>query len=115
MRWALSTPRTKENGEYLHPALAMVLTPDGKLMRYIPGLLPEGKDLKLAILETNEGKQGASLGERVLSFCYTYDPNSGSYTLAAWRLMRSAAVLTLIFLATGWWWLQRSRAREENQ
>ncbi len=107
--------RDEKTGEYMHPALAMVLSPDGRVMRYVRGLAPEKFNLRLALLEAAEGKQGKSLGDRILLFCYSYDPDTGQYTPAAWRLMRTAAVLTLVFLAAGFWKLQRSRAREENQ
>ena len=107
--------RDPKTGEYMHPALAMVLSPEGKVMRYVRGLQPEKFNLRLALVEAAEGKQGKSLGERILLFCYSYDPDTGQYTPAAWRLMRTAGVLTLAFLVAGFWRLQRSRAREENQ
>ena len=102
----------EETGEYLHPALAMVLSPEGKVMRYIEGLVPEPATLRLAIAEAAEGKQGLSLGDRVLLFCYTYSSETGKYTLAIWKLVRFAAVFTVLSMAAGFWMLQRSRAKD---
>ncbi len=102
----------EETGEYLHPALAMVLSPDGRVMRYVEGLVPEPATLRLALAESAEGKQGLSLGDRVLLFCYTYSSETGKYTLAIWKLVRFAAVLTVLSMGAGFWMLQRSRAKD---
>jgi len=106
--------KDEETGEYNHPALAMVLSPSGEVLRYIKGLMPEPSTLRLAMAEAAQGKQGISLGDRVLLFCYSYDSGTGRYTLAVWRLMRSAAVLTILSLLGGFWMLQRSSAKEEQ-
>ncbi|MCB9906531.1 MAG: SCO family protein [Planctomycetes bacterium] len=106
--------KDEKTGEYRHPALTMVLSPEGKVLRYIEDLQPDQSTVRLSIVEAAQGKRGPSLGDRFLLFCYAYDPETGKYSLAAWRLMRSAGVLTIVFLATGFWVLQRARAREEN-
>jgi protein SCO1/2 len=83
-----------ESGQYSHPVAIMVLTPDGRVARYIYGLEYPPRDVKLALLEAAGGKiASASLGDRFLMFCFHYDPSRGTYSLAAMRVMRVAGVL----------------------
>ncbi len=90
----------EKSKEYIHVAATMILTPDGKISRYLYGVFFEPKDpqtLRLSLLEAAEGKIGTKL-DQVLLFCYHYDPKAGSYSLAAFNLMRIAGILTVIIL-----------------
>jgi len=98
-----------DSGQFAHPAVIFILTPDGRISRYLHGLSkPEGtdapgytsRDLKLALLEASDGKIGASLGDVFLNFCYHYDPKAGTYTLAAYNVMRLGAVATMLLLGS---------------
>ena len=95
----------KVGKEYAHPTAILVLTPEGKISRYLYGIKYPVRDLKLALLEAGEGKIG-SLGDKVLLFCYRYDPESGTYAFYALRLMKLGGLLTLFllggFLVTLW-------------
>jgi len=87
--------RRLENGQYSHPVCIFVITPDGKVSRYIYGFDYPVRDIKLALLEAGEGKVSRSLGERVLMFCYMYDPTKGRFTLQAMRVMQAGGLLTM--------------------
>ncbi len=56
--------------------------------------------MKLALLEASNGKIAQSIGDRFLHFCYRYDPNAGTYTLQAFRVMQIGAVVTLAAITT---------------
>jgi protein SCO1/2 len=103
-----------KNGEYAHPPTAMVLSPKGKVCRYISGFTPNPSTLRLSIKEASLGQSGSTF-DKLLFFCFSYDSSTGKYSLAAWRLLRTGGVLTIVFLITGIWMLQRSRAREVSQ
>ncbi len=84
--------------EYAHATGAVVLTPEGKVSRYFYGFDYPARQVKLSLLDASEGRSGHSFGDRVLLFCFTYDPNSNSYTLAAVRVMQAGGVLTILLI-----------------
>jgi len=88
-----------EVDEYAHATGAVVLTPEGKVSRYFYGFEYPARQVRLALLDAADGRVGASFGDRVLLFCFTYDPNSNSYTLAAFRVMQGAAVIMIVLVA----------------
>ena len=83
--------------EYMHPAALAVVNPDGIISRYLYGIQFPEKDLKLALLEAAEGKIGSTL-DRIILYCYHYDPYKNTYTLFATNIMRIGGILTLIFI-----------------
>lgn len=88
-------PKTKQ---WNHAAAIVVVTPDGRISRYLYGIAFEPSDLKLAVLEASAGKVG-SLADRALLYCYTYDATAGRYVLFAQNLMRAGGLLTLVGMA----------------
>lgn len=83
--------------QFAHSAAIMVLTPDGKVARYLYGIKFKSRDLRLALTEAAEGRGGLSV-ERLLLFCFHYDPKASSYVLFATNFMRAGGGLTAIFL-----------------
>ncbi|GBC91947.1 hypothetical protein HRbin15_00407 [bacterium HR15] len=103
-------PRTKQ---YAHTAAIMVLTPDGRLSRYLLGVNYSPRDLKFALMEASEGKIGNPV-ERVVLYCYQYDPATGKYGLVIIRLVQLGGVLTVLglgLLIGGMLWLERRHPR----
>lgn len=96
--------------QYVHMAVIMVCTPDGRVSRYLYGVEYPAQTLRLALLEAAEGKIGTTV-DRILMFCMHFDPTRGSYTLAAWRLMQLGAALTLAVFGVvlGAWWVRDQR------
>jgi protein SCO1/2 len=90
-----------QSGEYSHPIAMMVLTPEAKVSRYIYGFGYQPRDLKIALMEASQGKLVRSIGDRLILFCYMYDPNAGGYTLQAVRIMQLAGVVTMVLLFGG--------------
>jgi protein SCO1/2 len=83
--------------QFAHPAAITVLTADGRISRYLYGVEFAPKDLKLAIVESSEGKIG-SLVEQAMLFCYHYDPETGRYGFAIMNMVRAAGALTVLVL-----------------
>ena len=105
----------KKIGQYAHPAVTFILTEDGVLSRDLFGLTYETKDLKLSLLEASKGKIGNAI-EKVLLFCYHYDPNAKGYVLFAQNLMKIAGVLMILFLGgflTFFWRMDIRRTRQQ--
>jgi protein SCO1/2 len=92
--------RKLDDGAYTHPVVLAVITPDGKVSRYLYGFVYPARDVKLALMEASEGKLVKTIGDRLLLRCYMYDPKAGSYTLQATRVMQIAGVVTVAALGT---------------
>lgn len=96
-------PETKM---YAHPAVSYVLTEDGKIVRYLYGISHKQRDFKLALLEGSEGKIGSTV-DKLLLYCYQYDPDKGGYVIFAQNLMRLGGLVTVVilgsFIGTYWW------------
>ena len=83
------------NNQYAHAAGIIVLTPDGKLSRYFFGVEFSPKDLKFGLIDASGGKIG-SVADKLLMFCYHYDPSDGKYGAAIQNILRIGGVLTLL-------------------
>lgn len=101
-----------ESGEYSHPVVFATLTPDGTISRYIYGFGFTAQDVKLALLEASEGKIARGVLDRVLMFCFHWDPEKGSYAMTAVRVMQLGALGTVTGLAAlvcGLWFFDHRR------
>jgi protein SCO1/2 len=83
--------------QYAHAAAIMVITPRGKVSRYFYGLEYSTRDIELGLIEASEERIG-TLTDGATLLCYSYDPASGKYSLQIMRVLRVAAVLTLLVL-----------------
>ena len=102
--------------QFMHPALLTICTPEGRVSRYFSGIKYNPRDLRLSLYEAGEGKVG-SVTDQVLMLCFHYDPESGSYSWAAIRLMQFGGALTLIILAgmlTIFWLREWSKAKRRQ-
>lgn len=100
-----------EQKEYAHSAATFVLTPDGKISRYLYGVQYEPRDIKLALLEASKGKIG-NVVDRLLMFCYHYDPKGKKYALFATNLMKGAGGITVLgigLMIAGLSWRKRNK------
>ena len=85
--------------QYGHPSVVMVVTPDGKMARYLYGLEFGGADLKLALLEASKGKSITTV-EQIILYCYHYDPQGGKYVIVAMRVMQVGGGIVALLLGT---------------
>lgn len=83
--------------QFAHAAGAFVFSPDGRLSRTLYGIQFPATSLRLALVEASEGKQGTAW-DRILLFCYHYDPAAKGYVLLARRVMAGAGVVTMFAL-----------------
>ena len=89
--------RVEETGEFAHPAVVFVLTPEGRISRYLYGIEYAARDLKLALVEAGEGKVGTTV-DKIILYCYHYDPEAKGYTLMAANVMKLGGGLTVLGL-----------------
>jgi protein SCO1/2 len=87
----------EQREQYAHPAVITVLTEKGVISRYFYGIEFNPRDLKLALLEASEGKVGTTI-DRIILYCYHYDPDAGGYVLFARNVMSLGGATTLVVL-----------------
>jgi protein SCO1/2 len=83
--------------QYAHMSAIAVLRPDGRLVRWLPGIGETPNQLSAAIAAARTRNPVQSFGAQLL--CFHFDPSTGRYTLAVWRLLQAAAGLATIALA----------------
>jgi protein SCO1/2 len=93
--------------QYAHLAAIMILTPEGKVARYLYGINYRALDLRFGLAEAAENRSTLTI-EKVLLFCYHYDPVENKYVLFATNFMKAGGVLTILIL--GWFLYRMFRA-----
>ncbi len=98
--------------QYAHPAVTIILTPEGMVSRYLYGIDHTRQNLKLALLEASEGKYGTTV-DRIILYCFQYDPDAKGYVLFASNVMKLGGAMTV--LAFGFFfmvmWLRKRAKR----
>jgi protein SCO1/2 len=85
---------------FSHASGIMLLTPDGRISRYFYGIEFPARDLRLGLVDASAGKIGSPV-DRVLLYCFQYDPASGKYSAAILKIMRLGGVLTVLCIVMG--------------
>lgn len=88
-----------KTGQYAHAAAIMVLTPEGRIAQYYYGIEYPPRDLRLGLVEASKDRIG-SVVDRVLLYCYHYDPAKGRYGAVAMNVLRLAGLATLLALGS---------------
>jgi protein SCO1/2 len=83
--------------QYAHPAATYLLTPDAKIARYLYGIAYDPSDVRLGLLEASQG-HFISTTEKLLLYCYHYDPQGKKYSLVAMNVMRLGGGVTIILM-----------------
>jgi protein SCO1/2 len=101
--------------QYAHPAAIYLLTPEARIARYLYGIQYDPKDIRLGLLEASEGRS-VTTTEKILLYCYHYDPQGKHYSIVAMNVMRLGGVVTIAALGsflTIMWARERRRRKEE--
>jgi protein SCO1/2 len=83
--------------QFAHPSGVIVLTPDGRLARYMFGIEYGPRDLRFAIVEASNGRAG-NPADALLLYCFHYDPMTGRYGFVIMRALRLAGIGTVLAL-----------------
>ena len=102
--------------EYVHNAALIFVSPDGTITRYLYGIEYPPPDFRKAVLEASEGTVGSTL-DRILLYCFVYDPAANSYVLHALNVMKIGGLLTLGLLGTllAFYWLRERRGTTDDR
>lgn len=104
---------TRAGNDFMHPSCIMVLSPEGKVTRYLYGTSYVPFDVKMAIVEAQKGLSRPTIN-RVLEYCFSYDPEGRRYTLQVTKITATIlitfAVALFIFLM-----IRSSRNKSKTQ
>jgi protein SCO1/2 len=87
----------EKTGQYAHASGVMILTPDGKVSRYLYGIEYQADDLRFSLIDASNGKIGSPV-DKLLMLCYHYDPATGKYGLVVTNLLRGGGILAVLIL-----------------
>ncbi|MCU4173766.1 SCO family protein [Carboxylicivirga sp. N1Y90] len=82
----------KTGNDFIHTAGLILISPEGKITRYLNGTYFLPFEFKLAVIEASKGIPGPTVN-RILQFCYSYDPVGQSYVL---NITKVAGILILV-------------------
>ena len=85
----------KQENDFVHSGVLTILSPQGKVVRYLYGTDFLPFDMKMALIEASEGKVGSTIAN-VLTLCYSYDPEGRKYALNITRLAGGGVLLFII-------------------
>jgi protein SCO1/2 len=86
-----------DTSQFAHPSGIIVVTPDGRLARYLFGIEYGPRDLRFGIIEASAGRVGTTV-DSLLLYCYHYDPMTGRYGLVIMQVIRLAGAATVLAL-----------------
>jgi protein SCO1/2 len=96
--------------QYSHPAALIILTPDGKISRYLFGVEFDPKAFRLSLVEASDGTIGTVVDDFLLT-CFQFDGTTGRYALAAVGFMRVGGAITVVAVAMGLFFMFRRETR----
>jgi protein SCO1 len=105
----------KKNGEFDHPLCLIVLSPKGKVVRYILGTDYLPADLTMSLMEAADGTVQPTIA-RVLRACFSYDPKSRRLVFNTLRVS-ATVILSLLGIFITYLVIsgKKRSAREKNR
>ncbi len=90
----------KAGNDFIHPGVITILSPHGKITRYLYGITFLPFDVKMALIEARKGEARPTIN-RVLEYCFAYDPEGRKYTLQVTKISATVIIffLVLFFMA----------------
>lgn len=83
----------RTGNDFLHAASVMLISPDGKITRYLNGTYFLPFEFKMAVIEAGKGTSGPTVN-KIMQYCYSYDPEGQTYVLNVTKL---AGTMILFF------------------
>jgi protein SCO1/2 len=96
--------------QYIHPSTLIILSPQGKVSRYLYGVQYGATDLRLSLDAAADGKTLDPLEQAIL-YCFHYDPATSHWGWAVDRALKVGATLTVLALTSGVLFLLRHERR----
>lgn len=84
--------------EWAHPSAAIMISPEGVISRYLPGITFDPRDIKFALTEAGQGQIGTFVDSFVL-YCFQFDSKHGKYSPFVANIMKMGGGITMAVLA----------------
>ena len=97
--------------DWIHPAVLIMLSPEGKVTRYLNGIEQLPFDVKMALMESGEGKTGPTIAKNLL-FCFAYDPKSKTYIFMWEKVVATVMLAIMLFFFI---YLVKTSGRNDNR
>jgi len=81
--------------DFIHAGVLIMVSPQGKITRYLYGLKFLPFDFKMAVIESQQGLSRPAIN-KVLDFCFSYDPQGKRYALEVTKIIGSIILFVLI-------------------
>ncbi len=92
--------------QFAHSSVIMIVTPDGRMSKYLFGVNFQSRDVRLALIQASTRHIG-TLSDLVLLYCCNYSPSQGRYTVAVLRILGLAGVGSIIAVVLMLWLLSK--------
>ena len=83
--------------DYTHAAALIILSPEGKITRYLNGVEQLPFDVKMALVEAADGRVGPTIAKTLL-YCFAYDPKGKTYVFAWEKIIATIMLLIVLIL-----------------
>lgn len=104
--------RYKPTGlDFAHPSTIIMISPQGKITRYLYGITFLPFDVKMAVVESQKGLVRPT-SNKLLEYCFAYDTQSKAYTLQFTRLIGTFILIIGLFFVA---WLLISARRKSSK
>jgi protein SCO1 len=82
----------RNGADFSHPVTLVVVSPQGKIIRYLEGMTFLPFDVTMAVTEAAEGRVGSPM-HKALTYCFSYDPLKKSYVFNVLKITATVMVL----------------------
>lgn len=84
----------RQGNDFMHGASIMMVSQEGKIIRYLYGTDYLPFDFKMAVTEATEGRVGPTIA-KLVKMCFSYDPEGRKYVLNFTRIAGGGVLLLL--------------------
>ena len=81
--------------DYIHGAALIIISPEGKITRYLNGVEQLPFDVKMALTDASNETVGPTVAKMV-EYCFTYDPKGKTYVFMWEKIVGIAMTLMAI-------------------
>ena len=98
--------------DFVHPSAIIAVSPHGNITRYLYGINYLPLDFKMALIEA-QNEEARPAGQKVLLYCFAYDPAGKRYVLDVLKVSGTVLVFILILFVI-WLWRYSRRKKSIN-
>ena len=98
--------------DYIHGAALIMISPEGKITRYLNGVEQLPFDVKMALTEASSGTVGPTVAKMV-EYCFSYDPKGRTYIFMWEKLV--GVFMTIVMLVILITLIRKGRKEDDRE